>query len=324
MDLAGADLLLDAIAAGDALGVTADGEDPRVLLERLPSLDPWPQKATGGGRGDYGPGRTSGVTAQARCVQTAWLLAGRGFDGTALAQQLVIWESGMRRPIEPATRIAIGDLREGATWSHGGLRHWREAGPSPGAEPVVRAVLCAALARDDAEARAAAVQQCLLTQWSPDAVLASAALGWLLRAAIAGDEPWQGRWAAPCAAELLPWLLGRDEPAVAEWRREVGSALPAAADRLQALPEPRAWNPWAGRGTPGDPLRAVQLAAWAAATGDAPLDGGAPAEAAAAVTGLLGPEACARVALLGDAACANTACAAALLAAVHGRAPEFR
>src|SRR5262245_18772842 len=179
MDLKRADLLLAAIARGDALGVTSEGcsaAAARALLRQHRDRG-WPTVPVGSD--ELGAGRTTRVLAQAQAVQRAFLLAGR-FDGEAFARPLQALGRASVRALEPSMHKALADLDAGVPWWRGGERAFAEGSDEPGScDAVARAIPLAALVRDDADALRAARLQAMVTDWHPDAVDGAAAMVWL-------------------------------------------------------------------------------------------------------------------------------------------------
>lgn len=294
MDLRRTDLLLAAIARGDALGVTADGASAAdaARLRRAHGDRGWPLRPVGSD--ELGPGQTTRVTAQARAVLRAFVLAGGRFDGAAFARELRQFAASTRRPLEPALHRALADLDAGCVWWRAGERARRErpAAEPPSDEVVTRAIPLATLVVDERQALVAAMLQALATDWSHDAVVGAAQMVFLCRRALAGGAPWH------------------DGDAV--WHAAFAAALATVS-----WPEPLVhWCATAGPLTAAAPHRVVTAAVAAAriAAGAAPPDPDLAA-LAAALPAATGEQAFALLAAAGGPACAATAAAAALLAA---------
>ncbi len=310
MDLKRADLLIAAVALGDAIGSTSDGLTEAVALTMVQRHRDrgWPSRAIGSD--ERGRAQTGSVTAQARALHKAWLLAGGRFDGAVFARELQAFARGNRRPLEPALHKSIADLDAGLPWWHAGERAWRERGPAAvgSCDAVARAIPIAALARTDAEAMAAARLSALVTDWSPGTVEATAALVLGLREVLAGRR-FPARWierglAAPCDlhAELDAWhdaAVGDGVVLAAEY----GTAPFAIVSRARTLADVVAPRP-------------LTTVAWPDAL---PL---ALQPHADLLRDCAGPRAFGLAAVLGGSACAATACAAAMVAAILGHLPE--
>jgi len=310
VDLKRADLLLAAIARGDALGVTSEGlgrDGARALLRQHRDRG-WPLVPVGSD--ELGAGRTTRVTAQAQALQRAFLLANGRFDGAVLAQQLQALGRASMRAFEPSMHKALADLDGGVPWWRGGERAFAEVDAEPGScDAVARAIPMAALVRDDAAALRAARLQAMVTDWHPDAVDAAAALVWLLRRAFAGDAPWRRAWRAEAEAAIaLPAAVTAadgEDGALATWQRTVAARRTYGAGRARS-----------GDDAFGTPWQAVALAVATARMAE----GLAPEHAAvqalsAELPEYTGAQTPGLVAALGGRATVNTACAAALVAA---------
>lgn len=196
------------LAVGDALGGPLEFMSAAEIAAQYggPVRD-----MVGGGWLHLRPGEVTDDTQMALCLAES--IVERGvFDMADIARRFVAWYDTRPKDIGNITRLALAELKRGASWQEAGLiAHRQTGGRSAGNGSVMR---CAPLAlyrrRDYPQLIADSVDSSRVTHWDDMACYGAAALNLII-------------------AELLP---GRRKGAVQTAIEALGSAAPKVTQRL--------------------------------------------------------------------------------------------
>ena len=196
------------LAVGDALGGPLEFMSAAEIAAQYggPVRD-----MVGGGWLHLRPGEVTDDTQMALCLAESIVERG-AFDMADIARRFVAWYDTRPKDIGNITRLALAELKRGASWQEAGLiAHRQTGGRSAGNGSVMR---CAPLAlyrrRDYPQLIADSVDSSRVTHWDDMACYGAAALNLII-------------------AELLP---GRRKGAVQTAIEALGSAAPKVTQRL--------------------------------------------------------------------------------------------
>jgi ADP-ribosylglycohydrolase len=225
-------ILMEGLAAGDALGVTSEFlslEEVRTLY-LLNKSSGWPFEPIGGGPFGFRARRPTDDAEMALAIVKAWVESVEGcgdfpgvFDGERIAKHFVQWLDSKPRDIGIATRVTLSAVRAGTPWHRGGYEFWRNNRQAWSNGSLMRNGVVAAMAKDEYQAFRHSLYHGLITHWAPLPAICCAAQTWLI---VNGAELLEedssslylkDNWREDFRRAWNFWLCTDQDPIVREW-----------------------------------------------------------------------------------------------------------
>ena len=223
--------LLTGLAAGDSLGSTSEFITNRATIAtKTQDGSGWPFWQVGGGSLGWSPGAPTDDTDMAMGLVYAHLARPTDaaiFAPHHVAEQFVLWASAGPRDIGLTTSSALGTIRNGTPWHHGG-RHTYQRNPKAWANgSLMRNGVIAGMADSYFDGFRASLWHGMMTHYAPLPQVCCAAQTflcmWLLEREAVTELPY-GDWLDEFEELFRQWLDAEDDEAIVGWRRDVQEA----------------------------------------------------------------------------------------------------